>query len=366
MVRGSRLSLGCTSIFLKVVWGLTAVEIPCLRKILVAFSVRPSTNGIITSPFVFSLSAALVGFLACLFSILLLTCLKDHSGYPHRLSATLIFSSSSSLSSCSVTTRLFLSNNVRITPSLWWMGWWDVKFKYWSVWVSYLNYNGTHCICMGELSELQWHPLSVTCLRSSSDVISTREDATKWRSSEVGSSKSFLRKYSDREYETVKSKWSFGFEGRISLCLSQWNVFRVKEVIGLSDLYTPVQGPGSIQGIYYTFGLYFTTFGSLVSHLFRWRLYNNGFMINFCWLVGELTLKNSTFDKIEKIRDGFRDWPKNCDVPKKRGFCMSCFVDSCRRRLLNFVDLSTMKTLADTSPGFQTTNEILCQEQGSK
>ena len=36
------------------------------------------------------------------------------------------------------------------------------------------------------------------------------------------------------------------------------------------------------QGIYYTFGLYFTTFGSLVSHLFRRRLYNNGFMISFC------------------------------------------------------------------------------------
>ena len=40
---------------------------------------------------------------------------------------------------------------------------------------------------------------------------------------------------------------------------SQWNVFRLKEVIGSSDRYTPVQGPGSIQVIYYTsFGLYFT------------------------------------------------------------------------------------------------------------
>ena len=87
-------------------------------------------------------------------------------------------------------------------------------------------------------------------------------------------------------------------------------------MIGLSDRYTPVQGPGSIQGIYYTFGLYFTTFGSLVSHLFRRRLYNNGFMISFCWLVGELTLKNSAFDKIAKICDG----PKNCDGPQKAWF----------------------------------------------
>ena len=53
--------------------------------------------------------------LTCLFSILLLTCLKDHSGYPQRLSATLIFSSSSTLFFCSVTTWLFLSNNGRIT-----------------------------------------------------------------------------------------------------------------------------------------------------------------------------------------------------------------------------------------------------------
>ena len=70
------------------------------------------------------------------------------------------------------------------------------------------------------------------------------------------------------------------------------------------------------QGIYYTFGLYFTTFGSLVSHFFRRHLYNNGFMISFCWLVGELTLKNSAFDKIAKIRDG----PKNCDGPQKAWF----------------------------------------------
>ena len=49
-------------------------------------------------------------------------------------------------------------------------------------------------------------PLSVTCVWSSSDIISIREDATKWRSSAVGSSKSFLRKYSDQEYETVKSE----------------------------------------------------------------------------------------------------------------------------------------------------------------
>ena len=82
-------------------------------------------------------------------------------------------------------------------------------------------------------------------------------------------------------------------------------------MVGLSDRYTPVQGPGSIQGIYYTFGLYFTSLGSLVSHLSRRRLYSNGFMISFCLLVGELTLKNSAFDKIAKIRDG----PKNCDGP---------------------------------------------------
>ena len=37
------LSFGCTNIFLKVVWGRTAVEIPCLRKIRVAFSVKLST-----------------------------------------------------------------------------------------------------------------------------------------------------------------------------------------------------------------------------------------------------------------------------------------------------------------------------------
>ena len=97
---------------------------------------------------------------------------------------------------------------------------------------------------------------------------------------------------------------------------SQWNVFRVKEVIGLSDRYTPIQGLGSIQGIYYTFGLYFTTFGSLVSHLFRRRLYNNGFMISFCWLIDESTLKNSAFDKIVKIHDR----PKNCDGPQKAWF----------------------------------------------
>ena len=47
-------------------------------------------------------------------------------------------------------------------------------------------------------------------------------------------------------------------------------------------------------------------------------------MTSFCFLVGELTLKNSAFDKLAKIRDG----SETCDVPQKRGFCMSCFVDS--------------------------------------
>ena len=47
-----------------------------------------------------------------------------------------------------------------------------------------------------------------------------------------------------------------------------------------SEKYPGILYPGDMtvyrvlfQGIYYTFGLYFTTFGSLVSHLFRRRLY---------------------------------------------------------------------------------------------
>ena len=85
------------------------------------------------------------------------------------------------------------------------------------------------------------------------------------------------------------------------------------------------------------------TFGSLVSYIFRRLLYNNEFMISFCLFVGELTLKNIAFDKIKKIRDG----PKNCDGPQKARFLR---VLLCWRLLLNFVDLSTMKTHADTSP----------------
>ena len=81
-----------------------------------------------------------------------------------------------------------------------------------------------------------------------------------------------------------------------------------------------------------------------MSYIFRQRLYNNGFMISFCLFVGELTLKNSAFDKIAKIRDG----PKIVMDPKKRDFCVHVLL--CRRLLLNFVDLSTMKTHADTSP----------------
>ena len=77
MVRGSRLSLGCTRIFLKVVWGLNRSGDTALAEDSGGFISETSTYGITTSPFVFSLPASLVDFLTCfcLFSILLLTCL---------------------------------------------------------------------------------------------------------------------------------------------------------------------------------------------------------------------------------------------------------------------------------------------------
>ena len=66
-------------------------------------------------------------------TILSLTCLNDQLGYPHRRSASLISSSSSFLSSSSVTTLCILFSRVRMTTNLWWIGWCELKLRYWSV-----------------------------------------------------------------------------------------------------------------------------------------------------------------------------------------------------------------------------------------
>jgi len=78
-------------------------------------------------------------FLSFVDSIWCLTLLKDHSGYQHACRAFCTWISSLSLSSLSVTRLSLLSSRVLTTLSLCSIGWCELKFRYWSVCVGFLQ-----------------------------------------------------------------------------------------------------------------------------------------------------------------------------------------------------------------------------------
>ena len=122
--------------------GFNAVDIPCLLRIHWTTSETSFTNDIIAIiffyPSLFSLASCLsFAFSAfnSLLSMLLLTYLNDHSGYPQRASAVSTCLISSSLSDSSAIILLLLSYIVLITLNLWGRGLCESKLRYRSVWV---------------------------------------------------------------------------------------------------------------------------------------------------------------------------------------------------------------------------------------